>query len=60
MIRDITTIAGFILALLGGAGLESNGFWIVVAVAMVLFGCLLMYIGGAEKEDYYGKSNRRG
>ena len=58
--KDITVIAGFILALLGGAGLDSNGVWIVVAVAMVLFGCLLMYIGGAEKEDYYGKNNRRG
>ncbi len=58
--KDITVIVGFIMALLGGAGLESDGFWIVVAVAMVLFGCLLMYIGGAEREDYYGKSNRRG
>lgn len=58
--KDITVIAGFILALLGGAGLESDGFWIVVAVAMVLFGCLLMYIGGAEKEERYGKNNRRG
>ena len=58
--KDITVIAGFILALLGGAGLESDGFWIVVAVAMVLFGCLLMYIGGAEREERYGKSNRRG
>ncbi len=57
--KDITVIAGFILALLGGAGLDSDSLWIVVAVAMVLFGCLLMYIGGAEKEDYYGKSNRR-
>lgn len=58
--KDIITIVGFILALLGGAGLDSDSLWIVVAVAMVLFGCLLMYIGGAEKEDYYGKSNRRG
>lgn len=58
--KDIITIVGFILALLGGAGLDSDSLWIVVAVAMVLFGCLLMYIGGAEREDYYGKSNRRG
>lgn len=56
--KDIITIVGFILALLGGAGLDSDSLWIVVAVAMVLFGCLLMYIGGAEKEDYYGKSRR--
>lgn len=56
--KDITVIAGFILALLGGAGLESDGFWIVVAVAMVLFGCLLMYIGGAEREERYGKNRR--
>lgn len=56
--KDIITIVGFILALLGGAGLDSDSLWIVVAVAMVLFGCLLMYIGGAEREDYYGKNRR--
>lgn len=41
---------GFILFILGAAGMDSNGIWFYVAAGLVIVGLLLMYTGEVIKD----------
>lgn len=42
---------GFLLLILGAAGMDSRGGWWYVAAGMMLLGILFMYVGGRFADD---------
>lgn len=53
-------IVGFILFILGAAGMDSNGKWFYVAAFITILGVLLMYIGEAFKDYVIWKRKTTG
>ena len=47
---DYMEIVGFVLFILGAAGMDSTGKWFYVAVGCILVGLLLMYTGEVIKD----------
>lgn len=54
-------IVGFVLFILGAAGMDSTGKWFYVAAGCILVGLLLMYTGEIIKDhvNWKRKANRR-
>lgn len=42
---------GFLLLILGAAGMDSHGGWWYVAAGMMVLGILFMYVGGRFADD---------